>query len=278
MSQEFIPVGEPDRAVDRILADADRGDVYIGAAPRFEAAGGRRSIRRVWALRTDCDSTAAVQALERFEPAPHLVLASGTPGNLHAWWSLRRPLSPDEAERANRRLAHYLGADMRATDAARIMRPAGTLNHKHAPPRPVELIAFVPVMESPTAREIVGEIPDPPEARAATVKAIAVPPARHADVLLTIAATDYVPALIGRPVGRDGKVVCPWHGDGRERTPSLHCYEEPERGWHCFACEAGGSIYDFAARLWGIRPRGAGFHEVRRRLAIELLHAEGTAA
>ncbi len=85
MSQEFIPVGELDRAADRILADADRGDVYLGAAPRFEAAGGRRSIRRAWTLWADCDSPSAVQALEEFEPAPHLVLASGTPGNLHAW-------------------------------------------------------------------------------------------------------------------------------------------------------------------------------------------------
>ena len=48
------------------------------------------------------------------------------------------PAAPDEAERANRRPAHKLGADMSATDAARILRPPGTSNFKGPAPQPVE--------------------------------------------------------------------------------------------------------------------------------------------
>jgi hypothetical protein len=33
---------------------------------------------------------------------------------------------------------------------------------------------------------------------------------------------------------------------------------------------AGGSIIDFAARLWGIEPRGKGYWQLRHRLEAEL--------
>jgi hypothetical protein len=88
------------------------------------------------------------------------------------------------------------------------------------------------------------------------------------DVLQQIPASEYLPALTGRAVGRDGKALCPFH---EERTPSLHAYEDPARGFYCFGCRAGGSIIDFGARLYGIDPRGAGFLEIRRRLAADLL-------
>jgi hypothetical protein len=41
-----------------------------------------------------------------------------------------------------------------------------------------------------------------------------------------------------------------------DRTPSLHVYGDPERGWFCFGCGRGGSIYDFAALLFGRGTRG----------------------
>jgi DNA primase len=83
--------------------------------------------------------------------------------------------------------------------------------------------------------------------------------------------------LLGQEVGRDSKVRCPWHGGGQERTPSLHCFPG-DNGWYCFGCGKGGSIIDLAAMLYGIDARGAGFHEIRRRLAEELLAAPAVAA
>jgi len=68
-------------------------------------------------------------------------------------------------------------------------------------------------------------------------------------------------------VGRDGKVSCPFHED---RTPSLHVYETPAGGWYCFGCGRGTSVYDLAAAIWRLEPRGADFLELRRRL-YELL-------
>ncbi len=54
----------------------------------------------------------------------------------------------------------------------------------------------------------------------------------------------------GLAVGRHGKALCPWHDD---RRPSLSF--DPRTGrCKCFACGAGGSSIDLAARLLGCDP------------------------
>ncbi len=96
------------------------------------------------------------------------------------------------------------------------------------------------------------------------------PQGAEADELLAIAPVVYVEALTSERVGRDGKIACPFHED---RTPSLHVYDDPERGWTCFGCGRGGTIIDFGAALWGVEPRGAAYYELRQRLARELLRS-----
>ena len=66
-----------------------------------------------------------------------MVLNSGR--GRHPYWSLWEPGRPNRAEAANRLLAHALGADARATDASRVLRPPQTGNFKEDAPRPVEL-------------------------------------------------------------------------------------------------------------------------------------------
>lgn len=66
---------------------------------------------------------------------------------------------PREAEAANRRLAHALGADLAATDAARILRPPHTNNFKHVPAAPVLLERLSDSRQ--TAAEIVAGLRDP---------------------------------------------------------------------------------------------------------------------
>lgn len=88
------------------------------------------------------------------------------------------------------------------------------------------------------------------------------------DPLRTIPATSYVPELSGRPLDRRGYCRCPLHGDGQERTPSLLAGGRDPALWHCFACGAGGSVYDLAASLAGyaLPLRGAAFIAVRDEL------------
>jgi hypothetical protein len=128
----------------RAIALGRRTDVYVGCAPRTRRHGGRDAVRRAFVLWADCDGDAAVTALQDFDPAPAIVIASGSGSNCHAYWPLLDPIGADELERANRRLAHALGADPASADAARILRIPGTWSHKHQPPTPVQRSGSIP--------------------------------------------------------------------------------------------------------------------------------------
>lgn len=84
-----------------------------------------------------------------------------------------------------------------------------------------------------------------------------------ADPLLLVPPPVYFERLTGVRVGRSGKLNCFFHDD---RHPSLHVYPDASRGWYCFGCGRGGSVYDLAALLWGRKTRGADFLELRREL------------
>ncbi|HLF75989.1 MAG TPA: hypothetical protein VJB57_00725 [Dehalococcoidia bacterium] len=69
---------------------------------------------------------------------PTVVVGSGT--GLHGYWCLAEPTTElARVERVNRSLRLRLGAD-NAVDAARILRIAGTFNHKYGEPLPVRLL------------------------------------------------------------------------------------------------------------------------------------------
>lgn len=267
MGQAFHAADRAGALIDTIESLGRKTDCYVGAAPRRRRNGGASAIERVWTLWADCDGPEAVEALRAFTPAPSIVVRTSENG-AHAWWPLhgQHPLTSEQARRANRRLAYALGADMRATDPARILRVPGSLNFKHDPPAPVECIRLE--LDVHTPRELVGDLPDPPAPARRSPPKPATRELDATDALRAIAPAAYVAALTGRDVGRDGKARCPFHGGGDERTPSLHVYAEH---WYCYGCQRGGTIIDLGALLYGIEPRGRGFHDIRRRLAQDLL-------
>ncbi len=256
-------------------------DVYVNTAPLTYRFGGADAIARKWVLAVDLDRDDALERLATFEPPPSIVITTGTNGNAHAYWPLLRPLEPGHAVIATRRLAYALEADMRATDAARILRLPGTWNFKHSPPAPVLCVRLE--LESFTAAQVVGHLPDPPERRLEPVPGRQAPGRRDStDPLRGVPAEVYARALTGREPSRDHKIACPFHDDA---TPSMHLYGN---GWACFACaplregrdHLGGDIYVFAGLLWGLDWRDRDqFLELRRRLAAELLpHVREAAA
>jgi len=246
----------------RAIALGRRTDVYVGCAPRTRRHGGRDAVERAFVLWADCDGEQAVAALSEFEPTPAIVIGSGSGSNCHAYWPLTEPLARDDVERANRRLAHALGADPASADGARILRIPGTLSHKHNPPSRVDAIRL-DTERRVNAADVVGGLPDPP-APARTTFAPPATLARGDDPLLTIAPEVYVRRLLGVDVPRHRKVPCPFHED---RHASMHVYATAERGWYCFgACRRGGTIYDLAAPLYGYAARGEEFLRLRTEL------------
>jgi hypothetical protein len=176
------------------------------------------------------------------------------------WWPLKKPLDGGELVTANRRLADALGADRAATDLPRVLRVAGTTNRKGGRRSPVSCVNAITTVHDPL--DVLGELP---EARKPQhVESHRRPVARwDDDPLREVPTTFYVERLTGQAVPRSCKVHCPLHDD---RTPSFHAYEH---GWYCHGCRAGGSVYDLAARLWGIGTRGSDFVLLRRRLLEE---------
>jgi CHC2-type zinc finger protein len=258
MLQRFHPATRVREAADGLLELGARTDVYVGCAPRVRRAGDLSALGSVWTLWVDCDGASAVARLAAFAPAPAVVVRSGTGTNVHAYWPLIRPLAPEEAARANRRLAEAVGADTLSADATRILRVPGTRSFKHRPPRAVTLERFKPLRRF-SAAELVGtSVAATPATPPAPCRSIV-----GEDPLRSIPPAVYVRVLTGRVVGRDRKVSCPLHED---RTPSLHVYERPKQGWYCFGCGRGGSIYDLAGELFGVSPRGLGFLQLRLRL------------
>ena len=232
-----------------------------GAHPRARRHGGRAAVKRAFVLWVDCDGDDAVSRLERFEPPPSIMIASGSGSNRHAYWPLTGPLGRDELERANRRLAHALGADPASADAARILRIPGTLSWKHKPPAAVETIRRLDIDRRVDVADVVAALPYPPPAPRPVMASKKL--AGH-DPLLAIAPDVYVRRLLGVEVPRHRKIPCPFHDD---RRASLHVYPTAERGWYCFGrCRRDGTIYDLAAPLLGYEVRGEDFVRLRTEL------------
>jgi len=271
LRQHWFHTTEIFAAAGTIRGLGDHTDVYVGVAPRRARHGGKAAIAHSWVLWADLDHPAGGDRLSVLPVAPGIIVASGTHGHRHLYWPLTHPATVTQTEQANAALAAALGADQGAVlNAATILRPPDTRNHKHQPPTPVLLEQFDPTAH-PLAT-IVGElraVGGPRAERPASGSRLR--PSGGGDPLLAMDPAVYVAALTGEVVPRGRKVSCPLHTD---TTPSLHAYPTPERGWTCFGCGRGGSIYDLAAHIWQLDTKGNEFLELRARLRQIFLHGD----
>jgi hypothetical protein len=271
MVPEFWPVQARETAARRLLGHSRRTDVYVGCAPRTRRSGRHDAIALVHALWVDCDRVGASERAASWDPAPTMIVSSGTEGATHCYWRLHEPVSPHQAETANLRLALSVGADRNCHDAGRILRAPTTLNYKHAPPAPVRLerlatgrlLTLDAVLQNAANLEVAFERHERRPRRDV-----------RTDVLLQIDPPEYVAVLLGATPGRNAKVRCPFHDDER---PSLHVYRTADRGWWCYSCRRGGSIYDLAAALWDLETRGRDFLRLRRQLLATFERDQGRA-
>ena len=158
-------------------------EVFVGVAPRIRPSGTRDAVAGTRWLWVDLDRPDRLDALWMFhaERPCQLLIASGGSGGVHAYWQLAEPLPArrvradgavvEPIERAHGRIIRALGvdsdgrpdvADPRCAERSRVMRLAGTINHKSgAWARVLEAdLALAPY----TIDELVGDLPDPPTA------------------------------------------------------------------------------------------------------------------
>jgi hypothetical protein len=248
--------GWVERALRLCQRHAGRGEeVFVGPAERERPEPGKGAVERSSWLWVEIDRPGELGRLWAFlaERPCQLIVESAGSGGVHAYWRLSEPLPAltlkaetgevcEWIERANRRLAAALGADPVSVNRDRLLRLAGTVNHKTGNSARI-LYADFRSPGWPVAR-LVGDLADP---RPATRRVA--PPARLDDLEL-IPAPVYYERITGMSAGRDGRVRCPaaWHED---RNPSARVWEEPGRGWYCFSCGAGGGIYQLASVFLG---------------------------
>lgn len=168
--QIWIPVEDSLVRTGQRLADfvQHRDETYsdeirIGL-PRRERGWGTASPSSVlWAATETPDQ---VKALQRFRPAPTLVLREGSSSRRMALWALERPLAWEWCVRANKRIAHRLRAPKKFADPDLFAVPApGTCLHLgRARPAPVSVELLEPVAY--TARAVVGRLKDAPDPQA----------------------------------------------------------------------------------------------------------------
>ena len=144
MGRLFIAAHSAPGASRLIRRLASRTDVYVGVCLRSRRAGGRNAIDRSHLAFVEIDAPDALDRLRDFPHPPTHDRVLRDSGHAHAYFTLSAPITVPELERANRRLAHALGGDLASVDAARILRPPSSWNHKYSPPAPVELIALDP--------------------------------------------------------------------------------------------------------------------------------------
>jgi hypothetical protein len=266
MRRRYVSVARIEQIAQRIIELAPATDVFVGAALRDRARGDRTAITASQLLYIECDDPLAREHLRRFACSPAMVIASGSPGHLHIYWRLRERISAVEVESANRRLALGLHGELGCADIGRMLRPPHSFNHKHTPPAPVRLLEH-DATACYTLPDVLAGLPTDPEPqheRPARPASSHTGRSRLERDLLAIPAADYVRALTGREPNRTGKVLCPFH---EENEASLQLY--PDGTFYCFGarCKKGGTIFDFAASLWGTGTRAQDFLDLRRRLA-----------
>lgn len=153
------------KLTERALVLRDQWDIYVGLGTRrcplnnditlctCDKPGGADHVARLPVAWADIDIRTpdqpkkyfetladALDALDAAAVPPSFVISTGH--GLHAYWQLGEPTSDiARVVGVNRALAKAFHGD-NATDPARILRLAGTFNHKHGDKLPVQIVRW----------------------------------------------------------------------------------------------------------------------------------------
>ncbi len=140
ITQKFIPLSEIE-SIPKILKDyIDQYHCYFAVATRINGNGSKDGIIQIPILWIDLDlyklsdkeKEESRQRCKDFPLKPTFIINSG--GGRYILWMLKEPASSEDipkVENLLKRIASYFYGDMSATDASRILRIPGSLNHKY---------------------------------------------------------------------------------------------------------------------------------------------------
>lgn len=233
----------------RELADRSQ-TVYVAPTVRAEPDGEPIA----WALIAEPDGPSAINAAAYLAP-PTIVHEYGD-GTVLALWSLRERLEGDDLARANRSLAFVLGVD---PERDLLRAPATTLTTCDPPGAVLSPSGRVYAPSDLPLFEVGASTVPRNTRRVAQLSA-----KRGDDPLREIPTETYVRVLAGAELP-----TCPLHAPAQATLHADELAGKPT-GFYCSLCAREGSIYDFAAHLWGWSSpsdlTGRRFFELQRTL------------
>jgi hypothetical protein len=264
-SERYPHITETERIVELVRTGRIRHkEVCFGAVLRTKVKGTRDAAGDSHLVWIDIDRPGELHRLWAWPFPPHALASSGR-GGVHAFWRLAialraEPREREYVERANLRLSYQLAGDIQVRHRNCLLRAPGSINHKNGNWCHV---LFADLHRPPyDPKMLVGSLPEPPPEFVGRAGVRRVPrrtrrfaaSVHDEDPARRIAPRDYFRVLADRDPGEYRFIQCPNpnHKGGQERTPSCEVYDEPEEGWYCWGCGAGGSIYDLAAVMLGI--------------------------
>lgn len=148
----FLHLNEFD-SIPTILKSRQDQNIYFGMATRVNGDGSKSGILQIPVLWTDLDlyklpNDEKEESRKRYKDfllKATWVIDSG--GGRYLLWILKEPASKEDTPRVEnllKRLASYFHGDMAATDASRILRIPGSLNHKYQHTPQVKIIESYP--------------------------------------------------------------------------------------------------------------------------------------
>ena len=135
----FIPLSEIG-SIPAILETHNSQNVHFGVATRIKGDGSKNGIIQIPGLWVDLDVYKLTdeqkrESRQRYKSShlkPTFVIDSG--GGRYFLWMLKEPASKEQVSKVEeflKRLASYFHGDPQATDASRILRIPGSVNHKY---------------------------------------------------------------------------------------------------------------------------------------------------
>jgi hypothetical protein len=119
-------------------------------------------------------------------PRPTAIVQS-SPGKMHCYWRLTRPLQPQDAERLNRRIAYAIKDDLSGWDLTQLLRVPDTFNFKYETAQPVTITHLDPSIRYDPIKLAELLPPAPDEAKPAAPTPDAVPVNLPDSVLIAMA-------------------------------------------------------------------------------------------
>jgi len=280
----WLPADSPSALAKFVHTFRDEYELFVTPAVYGEMTTGYKGVSGSQVVWIDQDNPEKVDLLRAFGKPPHLVVATGGSGGVHAFWRLSHPVNRDEVGILNRKMVGALDADRSAHNPGRFLRIPGSVNRKAKQGDGADgicRVVFADYHRPPYDAEVLVEgLSDYKAASKPTEKkqypAGRYKPSSEGWLAATIdqaegtAPPEYVHRLTGAGVpSRGGFIRCPFT-DHEDRHPSTHVYGDVGAGWFCHSCGRGGGPFHLAAAVdgWtGGTLRGSQFLDAAKALA-----------